>query len=205
MRHHNFISSCILGLCVSIGLSVAWPAQSWATTLYTFTFDETSSGIGVPVVTGSFSIPVSDFTGAVSSTEFSVPSDDISAIALTVDSQFLGLSERVDGSTVNFNMDGSDVPQVYYETGAYPYITAATPDGCATTNSCQYGAGPGNTGLVLVITPAGLTEVFGNWVTTTSVSATPLPSTWTMLLIGLAGLGIIAYRRQRESAALTAA
>jgi hypothetical protein len=35
--------------------------------------------------------------------------------------------------------------------------------------------------------------------------ATPLPSTWTMMLIGLAGLGFVAYRRQRQSVAFTAA
>ena len=35
-----------------------------------------------------------------------------------------------------------------------------------------------------------------------SVSATPLPSTWLMLLSGLAGLGFFAYRSNNRSAAL---
>jgi hypothetical protein len=34
----------------------------------------------------------------------------------------------------------------------------------------------------------------------TQVSATPLPPSWTMTLIGLAGLGFIAYRRKNHSA-----
>jgi hypothetical protein len=37
---------------------------------------------------------------------------------------------------------------------------------------------------------------------TASVSATPLPPTWTMMLIGLAGFGFVAYRRQRKGTAL---
>jgi probable HAF family extracellular repeat protein len=34
----------------------------------------------------------------------------------------------------------------------------------------------------------------------TPVSATPLPSTWTMMLIGLAGLGVFAHRRKNTTA-----
>jgi hypothetical protein len=37
------------------------------------------------------------------------------------------------------------------------------------------------------------------------VTTTPLPSTWTMMLLGVAGLGLIAYRRQRPSTSLSAA
>jgi len=36
------------------------------------------------------------------------------------------------------------------------------------------------------------------------VTQTPLPSTWTMMLIGLAGLGFVAYRRQKQGTALAA-
>jgi hypothetical protein len=38
-----------------------------------------------------------------------------------------------------------------------------------------------------------------------TINATPLPSTWTMMLIGLAGLGFVAYRRQKQKVALAAA
>jgi hypothetical protein len=36
------------------------------------------------------------------------------------------------------------------------------------------------------------------------VSAAPLPPSWTMMLIGLAGLGFVAYRRQKQNAAFAA-
>jgi hypothetical protein len=37
------------------------------------------------------------------------------------------------------------------------------------------------------------------------VSATPLPPTWTMLLVGLAGAGFFAFRRQRQTDGFAAA
>jgi hypothetical protein len=36
------------------------------------------------------------------------------------------------------------------------------------------------------------------------VSATPLPATWTMMLIGLAGFGFVAYRRKSKPALMIA-
>jgi hypothetical protein len=45
-------------------------------------------------------------------------------------------------------------------------------------------------------------EGFGfNYAAAGGVSATPLPPTWTMMLIGLAGFGFAAYRRQRKKVA----
>jgi PEP-CTERM motif len=37
---------------------------------------------------------------------------------------------------------------------------------------------------------------------TGAVSAVPEPSTWAMMLIGFAGLGFVAYRRTKKSAAM---
>jgi hypothetical protein len=42
-----------------------------------------------------------------------------------------------------------------------------------------------------------------NYAAAGGVSATPLPPTWTMMLIGLAGFGFVAYRRQRKEAAFS--
>lgn len=39
---------------------------------------------------------------------------------------------------------------------------------------------------------------------TQGTAATPLPSTWTMLLSGLAGIGFIAYRRKSKAGLLVA-
>ena len=197
LRIHRFATSCILALCVSISLGVAWPAKSWASSVYVFTFTELSGSVAAG---GSFSVPVSVFSSAVADTTFGIPTSDISGVALTEDGQNFGLSDVVAGDTVNFSMNASDVPQVYYATGAYPYIIAATPDGCATTNTCSYGMGPGNVGLLDVITPLGLTQVGGIWTTT----VTPLPSTWTMLIAGFLGLSFLAYRGSKKSSAALA-
>ena len=38
-----------------------------------------------------------------------------------------------------------------------------------------------------------------------AVSVTPLPPSWTMMLVGLAGLGFVAYRQQKQNAPIAAA
>jgi hypothetical protein len=39
---------------------------------------------------------------------------------------------------------------------------------------------------------------------TASISSTPLPSTWTMMILGFAGIGFMAYRRKSRPALVTA-
>ena len=206
-RLKYIITSCALALAVSLGLSIAWPSCSSAETVYTFTFNENLNQI--ESVSGSFSIPVSDFATALANTQFSIliGPTTIAALSMTEGPQSFGLSNVVDGYNLFFNMDGSDVPQVYYESAGW-LVTA--PIGCDTATTCQYGIQPGNTGLVDILIPGqngpGFTQVTGTWVTTTESIATPLPSTWTVMLIALAGLGVVACRRQRENtAALSAA
>ena len=46
--------------------------------------------------------------------------------------------------------------------------------------------------------------VVSSSITFTPVSATPLPPTWTMMLIGLAGFGLAAYRRKSKPALMVA-
>ena len=50
----------------------------------------------------------------------------------------------------------------------------------------------------VVITDLDLTDA-------TNANATPLPATWTVMLIGLVGLGFIACRRQRLGVSFEAA
>ena len=56
-----------------------------------------------------------------------------------------------------------------------------------------------------------LTDVFNVYYKTTegsgsySIAATPLPSTWLMLLSGVVGLGFFAYRGTKKNAAALAA
>jgi hypothetical protein len=49
------------------------------------------------------------------------------------------------------------------------------------------------------------TPVFENWYGfTVGVAQTPLPSTWTMLFVGFAGLGFFAYRGSKKNASILA-
>jgi hypothetical protein len=61
----------------------------------------------------------------------------------------------------------------------------------------QLGAGLNNIQLAFNETMSG-GEGFNFDYGTASVSATPIPSTWILMLIGLAGFGFAAYRRQRN-------
>jgi hypothetical protein len=56
----------------------------------------------------------------------------------------------------------------------------------------------GNQGLVYEV--PDITTIGGS-----NLLPTPLPSTWTMMLIGLAGLGLLAFCRQKRPAALSIA
>jgi hypothetical protein len=69
----------------------------------------------------------------------------------------------------------------------------------------QLGAGLHNIQLAFNETMSG-GEGFGfDYAATGGVSATPLPPSWTMVLIGLIGFGFVAYRRQRKEAAFAGA
>jgi hypothetical protein len=68
----------------------------------------------------------------------------------------------------------------------------------------QLGAGLNNVQLAFNETMSG-GEGFSFDYGTASVSATPLPPTWTMMLIGLAGFGFVAYRRKKMGMAGIAA
>jgi hypothetical protein len=66
------------------------------------------------------------------------------------------------------------------------------------------GAGPDNVQIAFDETMSS-GEGFGFDYATASASATPLPPSWTMILIGLAGLGFVAYRQQKQNPAIAAA
>ena len=109
LRLKYLIANCVLALALSLGMNLAWPSYSSASSLYTFTFNESANQN--EVVTGYFSIPVSDFSGALANTEFSaLTTSAITAISMTEGSQSFGPSELVSDVTLHFNMDNSDVP-----------------------------------------------------------------------------------------------
>ncbi len=192
LRLKSLVTTCALTLAVSFGLSVAWPSYSSAASVYTFTFDESLNQNAS--VSGSFSIPVADFAGDPSS----VSTSDITSLNMQLNSQSFGLSDVLKPFNFYFNYSSS-VPQVYYVSGAF---LVSTPSGCNPFyTTCSYGLQPGNVGLVDWVIGGTTSQVAGTWVTT----ETPLPSTWTMMLIGIAGLGFFAYRGTKKNTAALAA
>jgi hypothetical protein len=63
----------------------------------------------------------------------------------------------------------------------------------------QLAGGLNNVQLAFSETMSG-GERFSFYYSTASVSATPLPPAWTMMLIGIAGLSFVAYRRKSKPA-----
>ncbi len=108
----------------------------------------------------------------------------------------------------------ADNDNIFIPTGS-PTTAYLTDNGFAFGLTTQCSGTPGQcTGGVLWSDGGGVYELFfGNWlsdttgsVTFTEVASTPLPSTWTMLIAGFAGLGFFAYRGTKKgSAVLTAA
>ena len=76
------------------------------------------------------------------------------------------------------------------QTGALPAFNGVLAEVVDPTN--------GNQGLVYEV--PNITTIGGG-----NLRPTPLPSTWTMMLIGLAGLGLLAFRPQKRPAALSIA
>jgi hypothetical protein len=65
----------------------------------------------------------------------------------------------------------------------------------------------GTLGLGYIFTDSinpGLSSI-GTISASSGVSATPLPPSWTLMLIGLAGFGFVAYRRQKKHGAFASA
>ena len=206
MHLRNVISGCVLGVVVSAGLNVLCPDYSSAAEVYTFSYDGSNiySGLG-NTVDGSFSIPVSDFTGSTSNgSTITLPNTDILALDFTVvytanppspsGSFTLGLADvntTPDPSTpsITFTFEGG-LPQV--TTGSGGFIAQNSSGGFGLTCCGADVSYPGLYGPTY-------TDDGGTWVTTTAdISTTPLPGTWTMLIAGLAGLGFVACRGSKK-------
>jgi hypothetical protein len=85
-----------------------------------------------------------------------------------------------------FTVDGATINAVYYAAASY-----------ATKDGNEY---------LMAATPPKLDfkELYSFNFTDGNVSATPLPSSWAMLLAGFAGVGFIAYRRKSKPALIAA-
>ena len=207
-------TSCLLALIASFGLSVAWPSYSLAASVYTFTYTDNGKNPGWSA-SGYFSIPVIDFTDATPTSCFGItdcvtlPNTDITAASISIttpggSATGLGLTYI---NQLGFNDFDVSVSPPNLEYGTTNYLVN-TPAGC---NPEQHACGVGiqaaffGTGNA-IFGPTGGTDISGAWVTTEGSTATPLPSTWLMLLSGFVGLGFLAFRGTKKGAvAITAA
>jgi hypothetical protein len=152
---------------------------------YNFTFQSRDAEL---TATGEFTVDsaeqVTNMSGAISG----LTNQTISAV--TANSSFPTASYSPDGSFI-YN-------DVYYPTGmafdinGVLFTTAQNPGGYWNL----WGSSPGNYTLY---ESAGSYNYPIQEIGTLSVVATPEPSTWAMLVLGFAGLGLVGRRRQRSA------
>jgi hypothetical protein len=86
--------------------------------------------------------------------------------------------------------------------------TKTSTETIANTAGNSYVASWANSGVYGTFAPAGVVSNITNDPNDDnflfSITSTPLPATWTMMLAGLAGIGFIAFRRKKPAAPLTA-
>ena len=225
VRLKYFPASFALAIAVSFGTNVAWPSQSFAESVYVFTF--TGNPLSNPGwnADGSFSIPVADFTSAtVSDGLFGVAphpgvqlyNSDIVAESFAItapagSTTLSGLSFVIPTGYNNFDVSGA-LPQVIVQGGNY---LIQSPAGCnpLQTNCQGFGLyvfynGIGISGPFALNPNGGLvygeTQMSGTWTTSLGVLATPLPAALPLFAGGLGVLGLIAGRKKRKAIGIAA-
>jgi hypothetical protein len=220
-------ASFALAIAASFGMNIAWPSQSFAESVYVFTF--TGNPLSNPGwnADGSFSIPVEDFTSAtVSYNLFGItPPDpgvqlynsDIVAESFTItapdgSATLSGLSFVIPTGYNNFDVSGA-LPQVVVQGGNY---LIQSPAGCNPfiTNCQGFGlyvfySGIGISGPYAPNPNGGFyyagTQMGGTWTTSLGELATPLPAALPLFAGGLGVLGLIAGRKKRKAVGTCAA
>ena len=170
----------------------------------------------VVAATSAFVAPASANTYDL---DFTDTNGDVAALVLTTTGAY-GLVNTITGtfdglSVSETNFAGSD--NIIYSSGPlvdYPGIawTNGTPYNLYWTNEVRSFSTPGPLGLCYVYT---CNEVSGFYRLTSGtlngqplegITATPVPSTWTMLIAGFVGLfGFVAFGGKKRNAAATAA
>jgi PEP-CTERM motif len=154
--------------------------------------------------TVSLSVTTDDVTGALSSADLTSWNINISDPAGTVDlspanSQVLvtgGLSATP--SALSFNFSGSGFALFEQTT-----IGDSGPFYCVTNGGC-YGESTPSVGVSTQFGESPIEQMALSGDVVLATSAVPEPSTWAMMLIGFAGLGVAAYRRKSKPALLAA-
>jgi hypothetical protein len=199
LRLKYLIKACLLALTLSFGWIVACPSYLLAATLDTYTFapgvpynDPTPVGWSA---SGSFSILDSYLSG-----DFSVPTTDLYSLSFTLTtpggSQTFGLSDLVSGGTLNFT--GTGTPPATLDGGGGSQFVLA--------NGYEIDIGPniipGFLAFLVADSPTtSAVAVWGDWTSTVSDTATPLPAALPLFATGLAALGLLGWRRKRKAQA----
>jgi len=152
------------------------------------------------------------FAGADETNFLSIGPTDIShdpqTIVYPTTRNFFGLYwGSVDAyNTIDFYLNGSLVAS--YTGASAAVLTALSATGCQGSTDCnRYVVFDGFSYDKVVLGSSGLgasTPAF-EVDNIASTSAVPEPATWAMMLIGFAGIGFVAYRRTKKSAAALAA
>jgi len=180
-------------------MGVALSGPAFATSVYIFTYTDFGANPGWSA-SGSFSIPVADFTAAT------LPNTDITAADLTVTTPYTGSAVlglpfvNSLGSNV-FDISG---PQPQLLNGITNFLVDS-PIGCNPEISltCTLGiqaAFFGNSIFGFDGTGDAYTDIYGIWTTSLGVeaTATPLPAALPLFVGGLGVMGLLGWRRKRR-------
>jgi hypothetical protein len=201
LRLQRLATSYALTVVAMMGLGIAWPSYSLATSVYTFTY--TGSNVGIDgteqSLTGSFSIPIADFGGQPAS----LPNTDITALSFTGNSYhtfFNPISATETWATPDiYTLFSASVVFTYI--GAIPQVEEGTANLAQNSGGYDVFIGCCNTGFSYPGTfgPTTAEMNHNQWVTTSSdLGTTPLPAALPLFLAGLGGLGLLGWRRKRS-------
>jgi len=191
------------GLGFALIVAVALSAPASANTLHSLT-----NAPGQSYTPYSLSITATGLTTTVSIGGYQVPqSEQVSSIGLFLDgagTNLLGntwvFTAAASGSNAATYDDGTSVPALNFggfTVGDYDVFsqTLGTIAGDSYTLDFLYSnwSAPQNEPSGLLVTEVDTPAI------------TPLPSTWTMMIVGIIGFSLMAYRRQRQQVRLVAA
>jgi hypothetical protein len=211
LRLKCLLTSCVLALSVSFGLTVAGPAYA-VTLVGTTTNASGIDGVVIDSVTYDVTFVRDSYNNVYASTPPTFLNSAgvtdattalISALNVLKVTQLVGMSPYPDWYAAYY----AAIPQSLSGTTVNAYAAA-----CDTTFNSGCTAGTWGVGTafpnVSDTLPFNSNSNLGlqlDYTVFTAAGATPLPSTWLMLLSGFVGLGFFAYRGTKKRAAIAAA
>jgi hypothetical protein len=170
--------------CGAAAVSVAFAASAHANT-YDFSFsglDVAGSGV-ITTSGGSSPFAITGVTGTISDSEVGPGPFTITGLS----------SYAASDNSLSYPT------QPFYTFGGFSFTTNTGGDFNIFNDNGSYEI------LSSVFDPGGYADAAGSHDITLSVSQTPLPPAWTMMLIGLAGFGFMMYRRSERDSVISMA